>query len=254
MMSRTTGRTCPPRPGAAPPVRRAPRRRRTPRPSAPWRATGRAASRPPRSTDAWAKGRRANLKTLQGASGSSQRRSASVVHVEQRDESIASQSTLEEPHEAQHRHRRRHRRRPDRRRHGHRPRGHGRRRGHGAAGGERRDRRRDDDARDDRGRPTTATRTRTTTPAQASVRRRDGAPRRSPPRCKHTPGTAVSADLDDQDDADTVVWEVDVLAGDSTWHSVPGRPRQRQGPRRARPTGRATTRAPGPGRPEGLAP
>ncbi|MGW0335247.1 PepSY domain-containing protein [Streptomyces sp. NPDC003011] len=43
---------------------------------------------------------------------------------------------------------------------------------------------------------------------------------------KHSPGTAVSADLDDQDGADgadgdgAVAWEVDVLAGGDTWHSV----------------------------------
>ncbi|MET9389500.1 PepSY domain-containing protein [Streptomyces sp. NPDC006624] len=37
---------------------------------------------------------------------------------------------------------------------------------------------------------------------------------------KHTPGTAVSAELDDEDDGDKVVWTVDVLSGDDTWHSV----------------------------------
>ncbi|MET9765197.1 PepSY domain-containing protein [Streptomyces sp. NPDC006372] len=37
---------------------------------------------------------------------------------------------------------------------------------------------------------------------------------------KHTPGTVVSAELDDEDDSDKVIWKVDVLAGDSTWHSV----------------------------------
>ncbi|MFF6917555.1 PepSY domain-containing protein [Streptomyces sp. NPDC012466] len=37
---------------------------------------------------------------------------------------------------------------------------------------------------------------------------------------KHTSGTAVSAELDDEDDSDKVVWKVDVLSGDSTWHSV----------------------------------
>ena len=35
---------------------------------------------------------------------------------------------------------------------------------------------------------------------------------------RHTPGTAVSAELDD--DRGAVAWEVDVLAGDGTWHSV----------------------------------
>ena len=43
---------------------------------------------------------------------------------------------------------------------------------------------------------------------------------------RDTPGTAVSADLDDADDADDddrgerAAWEVDVLSGDGTWHSV----------------------------------
>ncbi|CAL9586606.1 hypothetical protein SUDANB176_05147 [Streptomyces sp. enrichment culture] len=39
---------------------------------------------------------------------------------------------------------------------------------------------------------------------------------------KHTPGTAVSAELDDEDEDDggKAVWEVDVLAGGDTWHSV----------------------------------
>ncbi|MFD7243315.1 PepSY domain-containing protein [Streptomyces massasporeus] len=37
---------------------------------------------------------------------------------------------------------------------------------------------------------------------------------------KHTPGTVVSAELDDEDDSDKVVWTVDVLSGDNTWHSV----------------------------------
>ncbi|MFJ8594214.1 PepSY domain-containing protein [Streptomyces sp. NPDC093598] len=37
---------------------------------------------------------------------------------------------------------------------------------------------------------------------------------------KHTSGTAVSAELDDEDDSDKVVWKVDVLSGDDTWHSV----------------------------------
>ncbi|KOG34383.1 PepSY domain-containing protein [Streptomyces resistomycificus] len=37
---------------------------------------------------------------------------------------------------------------------------------------------------------------------------------------KHSPGTAVSVDLDDQDDAGPVVWDVDVLGSGSTWHSV----------------------------------
>ncbi|MER7404229.1 PepSY domain-containing protein [Streptomyces sp. NPDC000070] len=36
---------------------------------------------------------------------------------------------------------------------------------------------------------------------------------------KHTPGTAVSAELDDEDDSDKVIWKVDVLSGDA-WHSV----------------------------------
>ncbi|MEW2811839.1 PepSY domain-containing protein [Streptomyces massasporeus] len=37
---------------------------------------------------------------------------------------------------------------------------------------------------------------------------------------KHTSGTVVSAELDDEDDGDKVVWTVDVLSGDNTWHSV----------------------------------
>ncbi|MFD9983047.1 PepSY domain-containing protein [Streptomyces massasporeus] len=37
---------------------------------------------------------------------------------------------------------------------------------------------------------------------------------------KHTSGTVVSAELDDEDDGDKVVWTVDVLSGDDTWHSV----------------------------------
>lgn len=39
---------------------------------------------------------------------------------------------------------------------------------------------------------------------------------------KHTPGTAVSADYDDQDgdDRGPAAWEVDVLGSGSTWHSV----------------------------------
>ncbi|SMQ18990.1 Uncharacterized membrane protein YkoI [Streptomyces sp. Ag82_O1-12] len=37
---------------------------------------------------------------------------------------------------------------------------------------------------------------------------------------KHTSGTVVSAELDDEDDSDKVVWTVDVLSGDNTWHTV----------------------------------
>ncbi|NGO10749.1 PepSY domain-containing protein [Streptomyces sp. HC44] len=37
---------------------------------------------------------------------------------------------------------------------------------------------------------------------------------------RHTPGTAVSADLDDEDDGGAVFWDVDVLAKDSAWHSI----------------------------------
>lgn len=38
---------------------------------------------------------------------------------------------------------------------------------------------------------------------------------------KHTPGTAVSAELDDaDDDGGQAAWDVDVLAGGDTWHSV----------------------------------
>ncbi|KFG73640.1 PepSY domain-containing protein [Streptomyces mutabilis] len=40
---------------------------------------------------------------------------------------------------------------------------------------------------------------------------------------KEAPGTAVSVEVDEEDGADDrerAVWEVDVLAGDGTWHSV----------------------------------
>jgi uncharacterized membrane protein YkoI len=37
---------------------------------------------------------------------------------------------------------------------------------------------------------------------------------------KHTSGTAVSAELDDEDDSGKVIWKVDVLSGDNAWHSV----------------------------------
>lgn len=37
---------------------------------------------------------------------------------------------------------------------------------------------------------------------------------------KHTSGTVVSAELDDEDDSDKVIWKVDVLSGDNAWHSV----------------------------------
>ncbi|MFJ8714307.1 PepSY domain-containing protein [Streptomyces violaceus] len=37
---------------------------------------------------------------------------------------------------------------------------------------------------------------------------------------KHTSGTVVSAELDDEDDSGKVIWKVDVLSGDNTWHSV----------------------------------
>ncbi|WP_031105051.1 PepSY domain-containing protein [Streptomyces sp. NRRL S-146] len=37
---------------------------------------------------------------------------------------------------------------------------------------------------------------------------------------KHTSGTVVSAELDDEEDGGKVVWTVDVLSGDNTWHSV----------------------------------
>jgi uncharacterized membrane protein YkoI len=37
---------------------------------------------------------------------------------------------------------------------------------------------------------------------------------------RHTPGTAVSADLDGEDDGGKAIWDVDVLAKGSTWHSV----------------------------------
>ncbi|MFF0888827.1 PepSY domain-containing protein [Streptomyces sp. NPDC003456] len=37
---------------------------------------------------------------------------------------------------------------------------------------------------------------------------------------RHTPGTAVSAELDDEDDGGKAVWQVEVLSGDGTWRSV----------------------------------
>ncbi|MCG8964476.1 PepSY domain-containing protein [Streptomyces sp. CL12-4] len=38
---------------------------------------------------------------------------------------------------------------------------------------------------------------------------------------REAPGTALSAELDDDgDDGERAAWEVDVLAGDGTWHSV----------------------------------
>ncbi|WP_405648595.1 PepSY domain-containing protein [Streptomyces sp. NBC_00019] len=37
---------------------------------------------------------------------------------------------------------------------------------------------------------------------------------------KSVPGTAVSADLDDEDDTGKVVWDVDVLGDGTTWHSI----------------------------------
>jgi uncharacterized membrane protein YkoI len=39
---------------------------------------------------------------------------------------------------------------------------------------------------------------------------------------REAPGTAVSAELDDEDgdDGERAAWEVDVLAGDGTWHSL----------------------------------
>ncbi|MDQ1048659.1 PepSY domain-containing protein [Streptomyces sp. V4I2] len=37
---------------------------------------------------------------------------------------------------------------------------------------------------------------------------------------RHDAGTAVSVELDDQDDTGPVVWDVDVLGGGNTWHSV----------------------------------
>jgi uncharacterized membrane protein YkoI len=37
---------------------------------------------------------------------------------------------------------------------------------------------------------------------------------------KSVPGTAVSADLDDEDDNGKVVWDVDVLGDGNTWHSI----------------------------------
>ncbi|MFI1724804.1 PepSY domain-containing protein [Streptomyces sp. NPDC020489] len=37
---------------------------------------------------------------------------------------------------------------------------------------------------------------------------------------RSAPGTAVSAELDDQDDNGKVVWDVDVLGKGDTWHSV----------------------------------
>jgi uncharacterized membrane protein YkoI len=70
----------------------------------------------------------------------------------------------------------------------------------------------DDDGRDDQdGRDDDAARA-----ASADVT----APEAIASALKHTPGTAVSAELDDEDDSDKVIWKVDVLSGDNSRHSV----------------------------------
>lgn len=76
---------------------------------------------------------------------------------------------------------------------------------------------RDDDSADDRGDAARASSAKVTAADAIAAALRD------------TPGTAVSADLDDEDDdadddgddrGERAAWEVDVLSGDGTWHSV----------------------------------
>ncbi|GAB2726588.1 PepSY domain-containing protein [Streptomyces bullii] len=81
----------------------------------------------------------------------------------------------------------------------------------------------DDDARDDRGvrddddsRDDDATRVNS-----ADVT----APEAIAAALKHTPGTVVAAELDDEDDSGKTVWKVDVLSGGNTWHDVQVDPR-----------------------------
>ncbi|MFV0133583.1 PepSY domain-containing protein [Streptomyces sp. HMX87] len=74
----------------------------------------------------------------------------------------------------------------------------------------------DDDAddRDDDGRDAPKDRSRT---ASSEVTAADAIAA----ALRHTPGTAVSADLEDEDDEEEeFAWEVDVLSSDDTWHSV----------------------------------
>ncbi|MGI5428667.1 PepSY domain-containing protein [Streptomyces sp. CA-179760] len=73
------------------------------------------------------------------------------------------------------------------------------------------DARGDQDDRDDDGRDDDAAQT-----ASGDVT----APEAIASALKHTPGTVVSAELDDEDDSDKVIWKVDVLSGDNAWHSV----------------------------------
>ncbi|MDQ1016211.1 PepSY domain-containing protein [Streptomyces afghaniensis] len=68
-----------------------------------------------------------------------------------------------------------------------------------------------DDGDDDNGRDDDAARA-----ASADV----SAPEAIASALKHTSGTAVSAELDDEDDSGKVIWKVDVLSGDNAWHSV----------------------------------
>ncbi|WDV54619.1 PepSY domain-containing protein [Streptomyces coeruleorubidus] len=68
-----------------------------------------------------------------------------------------------------------------------------------------------DDRDDDNGRDDDAARA-----ASADVT----APEAIASALKHTSGTAVSAELDDEDDSGKVIWKVDVLSGDNSWHSV----------------------------------
>ncbi|MFF0159453.1 PepSY domain-containing protein [Streptomyces sp. NPDC005263] len=74
---------------------------------------------------------------------------------------------------------------------------------------------RDDDARDD---DATGTDDDSARAASAKVTAADAIAS----ALRQSPGTAVSAELDDQDgdDQGPAAWEVDVLAADNTWHSV----------------------------------
>ncbi|MFF7793924.1 PepSY domain-containing protein [Streptomyces sp. NPDC007991] len=73
----------------------------------------------------------------------------------------------------------------------------------------------DDDARDDQDAPD-AQDDDAARAASADVT----APEAIASALKHTSGTAVSAELDDEDDSGKVIWKVDVLSGGTTWHSV----------------------------------
>jgi uncharacterized membrane protein YkoI len=76
---------------------------------------------------------------------------------------------------------------------------------------------RDDDARDNDARDNDDSRAdddTTVTPGKVTAAEAIGS------ALRHTSGTAISADLDDKDDSGPAVWDVDVLAKNSTWHSL----------------------------------